>query len=72
MSSSDRSGKGPCKPAGELPTFEEVLEDALDEAELEVMEKMISDETSFSESECADSSQDLDGELDNEYNGPSF
>ena len=58
------------QPAGELPAYEEVFQDALDAVEQETMQRIIENEHSFSESECADSSQDLDGELDDEYNGP--
>ena len=57
------------EPAGELLSYKEVLEDALDEIEQEAMQRMLLDENSFSESET---SQNLSGELeeDDEYCGP--
>ena len=55
--------------AGELPSYKEVLQDALDEIEQEAMQRMLLDENSFSESET---SQNISGELeeDDEYCGP--
>ena len=64
-----QNNKAQLEPAGEFPSYKEVLQDALDEIEQEAMQRMLLDENSFSESET---SQNISGELeeDDEYCGP--
>ena len=46
-----QNNKGSRKPAGELPGYKEVFQDAIDAVEQEAMQKMIEIEHSFSESQ---------------------
>ena len=72
-----QNNKGCLEPAGELPSYEDVLQDVLDIQDIlvdhEAMQQILENDNSFSESECgADSSKDLDDVIssDDEYDGP--
>ena len=77
MSLGKQNNKGCLEPAGELPSYEDVLQDVLDIQDIlldhNAMQQVFENDYSFSESECgADSSRDLDDVIssDEEYEGP--
>ena len=62
MSLSKQNNQGCLEPAGDLPAFEDVLQDILDH---DAMQRVLNNDNSFSEDSecCADSSKEMDDEI---------